>query len=100
MIRTMKTFTKITVWTVLILIAVLLVSVVALRSFYIFLPMPTGTMQPLITTNDVVIAAKHFNVGTLRNEDLVIVDLPLPGSRDSIFTVRRIEQPMNTPAGQ
>jgi len=84
----------------LILIAVFVLCIVVLRSFFIFLQMPTPTMQPLISTNDVVMASKHFDVSSLRSGDLVVVDLPLPGSRDSIYTVRRIEQQTNTPAGQ
>jgi hypothetical protein len=95
----MKAFFKIAVRTVLILVVVFVFFVVVVRSFFIVLQMPTSSMQPLITTNDVVVATKHFDVTSLHNGDLVVVALPL-GDRDKILTVRKIEQQTNTPAGQ
>lgn len=96
--RVMKMLVKIIVGTVLILVAVLVISIIALHSYYIFMRMPTNTMQPLITTNDIVVAAKHFDLASLRNGDLVVVALPV--GIDSVLTVRKIEQQTNTPAGQ
>jgi hypothetical protein len=61
--------------------------------------MRTGSMQPLIASNDIVIAAKWFKVASLRNGDLVVVALPIPGG-SKILTIRKIEQQTNTPAGQ
>jgi signal peptidase I len=95
----MKTFIKIVVRTILILIVAFVLFVVVVRSFFIILPMPTNSMRPLLTTNDVVVAAKWFHVNSLRNGDLVVVALPIPdGSK--ILTVRKIDQQTNTPAGQ
>jgi signal peptidase I len=94
----MKKFIKIAVSTILILVVAFLLFVVAVRSFYIVMRMSTNTMQPLITTNDVVIAARHFDVASLRTGDLVVVALPVADY--STLTVRKIEQQTNTPAGQ
>jgi signal peptidase I len=98
----MRTFAKIAVRTVLIFIAVFLLSVVVVRSFFIVLQMPTRSMQPLINSNDVVVATKYFDVASLHSGDLVVVSLPfiLPGYQSSILTVWKIEQQTNTPAGQ
>jgi hypothetical protein len=94
----MRTFIKIVVRAVLILVGVCVLFVVGVRSLFIVLPMPTKTMQPLITTNDVVVATKWFHVASLRTGDFVVVALPRPdGSK--ILTVRKIEQQTNTPAG-
>jgi len=95
----MRTFTKIAVMTVLILIAVSLLFVLVVRSLFIVSPMRTGSMQPLIASNDIVVASKWFHVASLRSGDLVVADIPIPGgSRD--LTVRKIEQQPDTPAGQ
>jgi signal peptidase I len=95
----MRTFTKIAVRTVLILVAVFVLFVVAARSLFIVSPMRTGSMQPLIASNDIVVATKWFRVTSLRSGDLVVADIPIPdGSRD--LTIRKIEQQTNTPAGQ
>jgi hypothetical protein len=88
----------IAVSTVLILVAAFLLFVVAVRSFFIVMEMSTNTMQSLITTDDVVIAARYFDVASLRSGDLVVVVLPV--GTNSIPTVRKIEQQTNTPAGQ
>jgi signal peptidase I len=98
----MRKFTKIAISTVLILVAAFVLFVVVVRSFFIVLQMPTPTMQPLISTNDVVVATKHFDVGSLRSGDLVVVSLPMAalGGKDGILTVRKIEQQTNTLAGQ
>ena len=98
MIHAMRKFIKIAVSTVLILVAAFLLFGVAVRSLFIVMRMSTGTMQPLITTNDIVIAARHFDVASLRSGDLVVVVLPV--GDNSIPTVRKIAQQTNTPAGQ
>ena len=95
----MRTFIKIAVRTVLVLIIVFVLFVVVVRSLFIVLPVPTNSMRPLLTTNDVAVAAKWFRVDLLHNGDLVVVALPIPdGSK--ILTVRKIDQQTNTPAGQ
>jgi signal peptidase I len=94
----MRTFTKIAVRTVLILIAAFLLFVLVVRSLFIVSPMRTGSMQPLIATNDIVVAAKWFHVASLRSGDLVAVDIPTPGGR--VLTIRKIEQQSDTPVGQ
>jgi hypothetical protein len=100
----MRRFIKIAVSTVLILAAAFLLFSVAVRSSFIVMRMYTNTMQPLITTNDVVIAAKHFNVASLRSGDLVVVDIgPYLQSYPPVshmLTVRKIEQQTNPLAGQ
>jgi signal peptidase I len=97
----MRAFIKIAVRTVLILIAIFLLFVLVVRSFFIVLPMPTNSMRPLLTTNDVVVAKKWFNASSLQNGDLVVVSLPIPdGKGTKILTVRIIDQQTNTPAGQ
>ena len=95
----MRTFTKIAVRTVVILIVVFLLLVVVGRSLFIVSPMRTGSMQPLIATNDIVVAAKWFHTSSLRSGDLVIAAIPIPGG-GSVLTVRKIEQQTNTPTGQ
>jgi signal peptidase I len=95
----MRTFTKIALRTVLILIAAFLLFVVVVRSLFIVSPMQTGSMQPLIATNDIVVATKLFHTSSLRSGDLVVADIPIP-DRSHILTVRKIEQQTNTPAGQ
>ncbi len=95
----MRTFTKIAVRTVLILIAAFLLFVVVVRSLFIVSPMRTGSMQPLIATNDIVVATKLFHTSSLRSGDLVVADIPIPDGRH-ILTIRKIEQQTNTPAGQ
>jgi signal peptidase I len=95
----MRTFTKIALRTVLILIAAFLLFVVVVRSLFIVSPMQTGSMQPLIATNDIVVATKLFHTSSLRSGDLVVADIPIPDG-SHILTVRKIEQQTNTPAGQ
>ena len=95
----MKRFFKIVVATILVFIVVFVLFVVVVRSFFIVMPMPTNSMKPLLTTNDVVVAKKSFDVTSLHNGDLVVVDLPIPDGT-KIFTVRIIDQRTNTPAGQ
>lgn len=96
----MRTFIKIAVRTVLVLFVVFVLFVLVVRSLFIVLPMPTNSMRPLLTTNDVVVAAKWFHIDSLRSGDLVVVALPLPGGIGSILTVRKIDQQTNTPAGR
>jgi signal peptidase I len=95
----MRTFTKIAVRSVLILILVCVLFVIAVRSLFIVSPMRTGSMQPLIATNDIVVATKLFHTSSLRSGDLVVADIPIPDG-SHILTVRKIEQQTNTPAGQ
>jgi signal peptidase I len=95
----MRPFTKIAVRTVLILIAAFLLFVVVVRSLFIVSPMRTGSMLPLIATNDIVVATKLFHTSSLRSGDLVVADIPIPDG-SHILTVRKIEQQTNTPAGQ
>src|ERR1017187_686052 len=95
----MRTFTKIALRTVLILIAAFLLFVVVVRSLFIVSPMQTGSMQPLIATNDIVVATKLFHTSSLRSGDLVVADIPIPDG-SHILTVRKIKQQTNTPAGQ
>ena len=83
----------------MILAAVFLFFVVVARSLFIVSPMKTGSMQPLIATNDIVVAAKWFHISSLRDGDLVVADIPISGG-GSVLTVRKIEQQTNTPAGQ
>lgn len=100
-IHAMRTFIKIAVRTVLILIAIFLLLVLVVRSFFIVLPMPTNSMRPLLTTNDVVVAKKWFDASSLQNGDLVVVSLPIQdGKGTKILTVRIIDQQTNTPTGQ
>jgi hypothetical protein len=97
-IRAMRTFTKIAVRTVLVLIAVLVLLVIVARSFFFVAPMRNNTMWPLIASNNIVVADKWFDVASLRTGDLVVVQVPTPAG--PVFTVRKIEQQMNTPTGQ
>lgn len=83
----------------MILIAASLLFVVVVRSLLIVSPMRTGSMQPLIATNDIVVATKLFHTSSLRSGDLVVADIPIPDG-SHILTVRKIEQQTNTPAGQ
>ena len=83
----------------MILIAAFLLFVVLVRSLFIVSPMQTGSMQPLIATNDIVVATKLFHTSSLRSGDLVVADIPIPDG-SHILTVRQIEQQTNTPAGQ
>ena len=94
----MRTFTKIALRSVLILIGVFLLFIVIVRSTFIVWRMENDTMWPLVTSNDVVVATKWFHVTSLHAGDLVIVDLPMPIGPTP--TVRKIEQQTNTPAGQ
>jgi signal peptidase I len=95
----MRTFVKIAIRAVLILVVFFVLFVLVVRSLFIVSPMRTGSMQPLIASNDIVIAAKWFKVASLRNGDLVVVALLIPGG-SKILTIRKIEQQTNTPAGQ
>src|SRR5690242_8428591 len=95
----MKKFLKIVLATVLILIVAFALFVVVVRSFFIVMPMPTNSMKPLLTTNDVVVAKKRFDISSLHNGDLVVVNLPIPDGT-KILTVRVIDQRTNTLAGQ
>ena len=94
----MKTFAKIAVRIILILIVICLLLVVVIRSLFVVSPMRTGSMQPLISSNDVVVAAKWFHAASLHNGDLVVVNIPTPAGQ--ILTVRKVEQQTNTPNGQ
>ena len=95
----MRKLLRIAVKAILILVVIVLLFVVVVRSLFIVLPMPTNSMRPLLTTNDVVVAAKWFHIDLLHNGDLVVVALPRPdGSK--ILTVRKIDQQTNTPVGQ
>lgn len=95
----MRTFTKIAVRSALILILVCLIFVVVVRRAFIVSPMPTDSMQPLISTNSTIVAAKWFRMASLHSGDFVIADIPLPDSK-RVLTVRQIEQEPDTPAGQ
>lgn len=95
----MKKFLKIVLATVLIFIVAFALFVVVVRSVFIVMPMPTNSMQPLLTTNDVVVAKKRFDISSLHNGDLVVVNLSIPDGT-KILTVRIIDQRTNTPAGQ
>ena len=95
----MKTFTKIAVRSVLILILVCVLFVIVVRLLFIVSPMRTGSMQPLITTNDIVVATKLFHASSLRSGDMVIADIPIPDG-SHVLTIRTIEQQTNTPDGQ
>ena len=95
----MKTFTKIAVRSVLILILVCLLFVFVVRTAFIVSPMPTDSMQPLISTNCTIVAARWFHTASLHSGDFVIADIPLPDSK-RVLTVRQIEQQPDTPAGQ
>jgi signal peptidase I len=55
-------------------------------------------MQPLINTNDIIVATKWIRVASLRTGDFVVVNIPIPGGY--VLTVRQIEQQTNAPAGQ
>ncbi|HZF01745.1 MAG TPA: S26 family signal peptidase [Methylomirabilota bacterium] len=95
----MKNLFKIVVTIILILIVVFVLFVVIVRSLFIVMPMPTNSMKPLLTTNDVVVAKKRFDISSLSNGDLVVVNLSIPDGT-KILTVRIIDQRTNTPAGQ
>jgi type IV secretory pathway protease TraF len=95
----MRTFTKIEVRTALILILACLIFVVVVRAAFIVSPMPTDSMQPLISTNSTIVAARWFRTASLHSGDFVIADIPLPDSK-RVLTVRQIEQQPDTPAGQ
>jgi hypothetical protein len=95
----MKTSTKIAVRTALILILVCLLFVVVIRMAFIVSPMLPDSMQPLISTNSTIVAARWFRTASLQSGDFVIADIPLPDSK-RVLTVRQIEQQPDTPAGQ
>ena len=95
----MKPFTKIAVTTALILILVCLFCTVIVRTAFIVTPMTTDSMQPLISTNSTIIAARWFRMASLRSGDFVIADIPLPDS-NRVLTVRQIEQQSDTPVGR
>jgi predicted PurR-regulated permease PerM len=95
----MKTVTKIAVRTALILVLVCLLFVVVVHSAFIVSPMSSDSMQPLISTNSTIIAARWFHTASLHSGDFVIADIPLPDS-NRVLTVRQIEQQSDTLAGQ
>ena len=94
----MKTFAKIAVRTILILIAICVLLIIILRLFGTW-QMRNDTMKPLIASNDVVFATKWFHASSLHNGDLVVVNAPIPTGQ-VVPTVRQIEQQSNTPSGQ
>jgi hypothetical protein len=98
MICAMRKFTKIAIRTVLVLIVACVLLILVARSLFFVAPMRNDTMWPLITSNNIVVAAKRFDVALLRTGDLVVVQVPTPVG--PVFTVRKIEQQSNTPAGQ
>jgi signal peptidase I len=94
----MRTVIKISVRVVIGLVVVYLVLLLLAHSVFITARMSSGSMSPLIGSNDVVIATRLFHTTSLRSGDLVLVSLPL--GEHSVLTVRKIEQQTNTPAGQ
>lgn len=95
----MKAFAKIAVRLVLILVLFCLLFVIVVRTAFVVSPMPTDSMQPLISTNSTIVAVRWFGVASLRSGDFVIADIPLPDNKQ-VLTVRQIEQQPDTPAGQ
>ena len=85
----MRTFTKIAVRSVLILILVFLILIIVVRTAFIVSPMSPDSMQPLISTNSTIVAARWFRTASLHSGDFVIADIPLPDSK-RVLTVRQI----------
>ena len=91
---------------VMIALAVCVIIIVVLFSSFSVMEMGSTSMQPVIAgqgappshAGGLVVVAKWFSVASLRNGDLVVVDIPMPTGR--VRTVRRIEQQPETPAGQ
>ena len=95
----MKTFIRIVVRSVLILVLVCLLFVFVVRIAFIVSLESPDSMQPLISTNSTIVAARWFHTASLHSGDLVVVSIPLPDSK-RVLTVRQIEQQRDTPAGQ
>lgn len=94
----MKTFARIAVRMILVLILVCLILVMVVRKAFIVSPESPYSMQPLISTNSTIIAAKWFRTASLHSGDFVVVNIPLPDNK-RVLTVRQIEQQPDTPAG-
>ena len=69
--------------------------VMAVRSTFIIFSMPNDTMSPIVPRNSVVVGLKWFHRHSLRNGDIVMVDLPL--TVGPTFAVRMVKQQTNTP---
>jgi type IV secretory pathway protease TraF len=95
----MRPVKKIAIRVFLGLVIVYLVLLLLAHSVFMVKRMKTGSMQPLISTNDLVVATRWFRVASLHSGDLVVADIPITDG-SHILTVRKIEQKTNTPAGQ
>jgi Signal peptidase, peptidase S26 len=95
----MRPFTKFAARSALILTLVCLIFVVVVRMAFIVSPMSPDSMQPLISTNSTIVAARWYRTASLHSGDFVIADIPLPDS-NRVLTVRQIEQQPDTPTGK